>query len=94
MDERGNRRDRPSRPSDDDRGLFLARAAKSFQDSVTRAGPVALASYTLIGAIIVLGGIGYALDKWRGRDHWFLLLGLLLGLIVGFYELAKTTFSK
>jgi F0F1-type ATP synthase assembly protein I len=50
---------------------------------------VALASYTLIGAIIVLGGIGYAIDSWRGRDHWFLLGGLLLGIIVGFYELAK-----
>jgi F0F1-type ATP synthase assembly protein I len=53
---------------------------------------VALASYTLIGAILVLGGIGYALDLWRGSGHWFLLGGLLLGLVVGFYELAKATF--
>ena len=89
MDERRNRPDRPARRSDEDRGLFLERAAKSFQDTVTRAGPVALASYTLIGAIIVLGGIGYVLDRWRGKDHWFFLGGLLLGLIVGFYELAK-----
>ena len=94
MDERPDRPDRPARRSDEDRGLFLERAAKSFQETVTRAGPVALASYTLIGAIIVLGGIGYALDKWRGDGHGFLLGGLLLGLIVGFYELAKTTFSR
>ena len=49
-----------------------------------------MASYTLIGAIILLGGIGYAIDKWRGTSPWFLFGGLILGLIVGFYELAKT----
>ena len=94
MDERPDRPDRPARRSDEDRGLFLERAAKSFQDTVTRAGPVALASYTLIGAIIVLGAIGYALDLWRGSGHWFVLGGLFLGIIVGFYELAKTAFPK
>jgi F0F1-type ATP synthase assembly protein I len=94
MDERNNRPDHPGRNSDADRGLFLERAAKSFQETVTRAGPTAVASYTLIGAILVLGGIGYALDAWRGSDHWFLLGGLLLGLIVGFYELAKTVWPS
>jgi len=75
-------------------GLFLERAAKAFQENVTRAGPVALASYTLIGAIILLGGIGYAVDRWRGTSPWFLLGGLLLGLIVGFYELAKAVWPR
>jgi F0F1-type ATP synthase assembly protein I len=60
------------------------------QENVRRAGPAAGASYTLIGAIILLGGIGYAIDAWRGTTPWFLLGGLLLGIIVGFYELAKT----
>jgi len=94
MDERPNRPHRAAPNSESDKGLFLERAARSFQESVTRAGPVALASYTLIGAILVLGGIGYALDAWRGSGHGFLLGGLLLGLIVGFYELAKSVFSK
>ena len=50
-----------------------------------------MAGYTLIGAIVLLGGIGYAVDMWRGAgEHWFLLGGLALGLTVGFYELAKT----
>ena len=89
--------DRPNRPasnSESDRGLFFERAAKSFQETVTRAGPVAMASYTLIGAILLLGGIGYAVDAWRGNGHWFLLGGLLLGVIVGFYELAKAVFTR
>ncbi len=94
MDERSNRPNRAARNSESDRGLFLEKAAKSFQETVTRAGPVALASYTLIGAILVLGGIGYSLDLWRGSGHWFLLGGLLLGIIVGFYELAKAAFPR
>ena len=53
-----------------------------------------MGSYTLIGAIILLGGIGYAVDQWWGTSPWFLLAGLLLGLIVGFYELAKTVFKR
>ena len=67
-----------------------ARSLKALQATVMRSGPAAMVSYTLIGAIILLGGIGYGLDEWRGTSPWFLLGGLLLGLIVGFYELAKT----
>jgi F0F1-type ATP synthase assembly protein I len=73
---------------------FLARSARYLQDTVRRSGPAAAASYTLIGAIILFGGIGYAIDEWRGTSHWYLLGGLLLGLIVGFYDLAKTVFRR
>lgn len=55
-----------------------------------KSGPAVAAGYTLIGAIILLGGIGYALDGWLETSPWFLLGGLMLGLVVGFYELAKT----
>jgi F0F1-type ATP synthase assembly protein I len=72
---------------------FLARSFRYLQESVRRSGPAAAASYTLIGAIILFGGIGYAIDEWRGTSPWFLLGGLLLGLIVGFYDLAKTVFK-
>jgi F0F1-type ATP synthase assembly protein I len=75
---------------DDDRGGLLGRSMQYMQENVRRAGPAAGASYTLIGAIILLGGIGYAIDAWQGTTPWFLLGGLLLGIIVGFYELAKT----
>ena len=79
---------------DNDRARFLARSAKSLQENAERAGPAAGASYTLIGAIIFLGGIGYAADQWRGTFPWFLVTGLVLGLIVGFYELARAVWRK
>ena len=80
--------------SEKEPGFFLARSLRYMQESLRRSGPAAEAGYTLIGAIILLGGIGYALDAWRGTSPWFLLSGLLLGLIVGFFELAKTIWGK
>ena len=73
---------------------FVERSARKFQENVTRSAPVAVASYTLIGAIILLGSIGYALDKWRGTSPWFLLGGLLIGIVVGFYELVKVAWKR
>ena len=52
------------------------------------------ASYTLIGAIVLLGGIGYGVDQWRGTAPWGLFVGLSLGLIVGFYKLAKIVWHR
>jgi len=79
---------------DDDSNLFLARSLRYLQENIRRSGPAAGASYTLIGAILLLGGIGYALDVWLSSSPWLLLTGLLLGLIVGFYELAKTVWRR
>lgn len=69
--------------------FFSAGGLRALQTTVSRSGPAAMVSYTLIGAIILLGGLGYAIDEWRGTSPWFLIGGLILGLIVGFYELAK-----
>ncbi len=72
----------------------LRRATEQFQERAEQAGPAAGAGYTLIGAIILLGGIGYAIDVWRGTAPGFLVGGLILGIVVGMYELAKTVFTK
>jgi F0F1-type ATP synthase assembly protein I len=72
----------------------LARATRSFQENVSRSGPVAGASYALIGAILLLGGIGYVADRSFGTGPWGLVVGLTFGIIVGFYELAKTVWPR
>ena len=73
------------------RSFSYSRSAKSLQENATRAGSAAGASYTLVGGILVLGGIGYAVDHWRGTSPWGLIIGLALGIIVGFYDLVKST---
>jgi F0F1-type ATP synthase assembly protein I len=79
---------------EDDSGLFFARSLRFLQENLRRSGPAVVAGYTLIGAIGLFGGAGYALDAWRGTSPWFLLAGLLLGVVVGFYELAKLVFRR
>jgi F0F1-type ATP synthase assembly protein I len=77
-----------------ERGFLSSRSLKYLQENLRRSGPVAAAGYLLIGSIILLGGLGYALDSWRGTSPWFLLGGLLLGIVVGFYELAKIIWPR
>jgi F0F1-type ATP synthase assembly protein I len=79
---------KPNRP------FSFAKSAKSLQENVTQSGPAAAASYTLIGAIILLGGIGYGVDAWQGTAPWGLVIGLLAGIVVGFYELMRTMWHK
>ena len=71
------------------RRFSIERATRAFQDNVVSAGPAAAASYTLVGGIILLGGIGYAVDRWWGSAPWGLVIGLALGIVVGFYELIR-----
>jgi F0F1-type ATP synthase assembly protein I len=73
---------------------FLGRSMEALQDNAQQAGPAAAASYTLVGAIVLLGGLGYALDLWQGWAPWGLVVGLSLGVLVGFYQLIKTTQSR
>lgn len=79
---------------DDDNGLFFARSLRFLQENLRRSGPAVTAGYTLIGAIVLLGGVGYVLDASLGTAPWLLVSGLLLGVVVGFYELAKVTFRR
>jgi len=76
------------------RAFSFGRATRAFQENVQKAGPVAGASYTLIGGILLLGGLGYGFDSWAETRPWGLVTGLLLGMIVGFYELVKTVWRK
>jgi F0F1-type ATP synthase assembly protein I len=71
------------------REFVSVRALRALQANISHSGPAAMVSYTLIGAIILLGGIGYAIDEWQGTAPWGLVGGLILGLVVGFYELAR-----
>jgi F0F1-type ATP synthase assembly protein I len=79
---------------ENDGETFLSRSLKALQENLRRSGPAVVAGYTLIAAIVLLGGIGYALDAWLSTSPWFLLAGLLLGIIVGFVELAKIVWRK
>jgi len=72
----------------------LASSFAYLQKMMKQSGPAMGASYTLIGSVIILGAIGYFIDKWQDTSPIFLMVGLLIGIIVGFYEIAKTIWAK
>lgn len=76
-------------PGDRRPGDPLSGAAKQLQTSLRASGAAAATAYTLIGAIVLFGGIGYLCDRWLGTAPWLLVLGLFAGIVVGFYELAR-----
>lgn len=71
-----------------------AGSASSFQKFLRQAGPAIAASYTLIGALFLLGGGGFFLDRWLETGTVFTFAGLVLGLLVGLYEIAKIALKK
>jgi ATP synthase protein I len=46
-------------------------------------------AYGLIAAILIGGALGYLLDDWLDTKPWLSLLGLISGLVVGFYTLVR-----
>ena len=52
------------------------------------------ASYSVLGALALFGVGGYYLDRYRENENFWLIIGLLLGVIVGMYELAKYILKK
>ena len=77
-----------------DEDPFLKRSTEALQHTAEQAAPAAGAGYTLIGAIMLLGLIGYGIDRWRGTSPWFLLTGLVLGITIGFVQLVRTVWKK
>jgi F0F1-type ATP synthase assembly protein I len=66
-----------------------AQSNKALQDNLDRSEPRIIASYALVGAILLFGGIGFAADWWAGSAPWFVLLGLLIGTVLGFWNLLR-----
>ena len=71
---------------DDD---FIRKTLNEFQRFLKLSAPAASASNTLLGGIISLSLIGYVIDINSDTYPTFFIIGLLIGLIVGLYQLYK-----
>lgn len=80
--------------TDDDREPSVLRALRALQSGVQQAVPAAAAGYTLIGAIVFMGALGYAFDRWQGTSPTGLVIGLLSGVVAGLYLLAKELWHR
>ena len=52
------------------------------------------ASYSVLGALAFFGFGGYWLDRRFGEGNVWLIIGLLFGVVIGMYELAKYILKK
>ena len=62
---------------------------KSFQNIVKQSGPAAAASYGLIASILIFTYFGWLIDRKIDSSPFAILIGMLLGMIIGFYHLIK-----
>ncbi|GAB4225600.1 MAG: hypothetical protein Kow0062_27910 [Acidobacteriota bacterium] len=76
---------RSAEDTDDTAGARLARALK-------QAAPFLGAAWTLTAALLAGALGGRWLDGRLGTGPWLTLAGIVLGLLVGFYELARVAF--
>lgn len=68
--------------------------ARIFGGSVKTSARSMDAAYGLVGAVLGLGFIGWLVDRHYGTAPTWLLVGLLLGVVVGLYTLARTVLWK
>ncbi len=49
------------------------------------------AAFTLFASVVAFLGVGWLLDRWLGTRPWFLVAGIVVGAIAGFYEFVRIT---
>jgi len=64
-------------------------AVESLQENLQRSQPAILASYGLIGAIAIFGGLGFFADRLWNTSPYLTFGGLLIGAAVGFGALIR-----
>ena len=61
----------------------------SLQDELGERERSMSVSYGIVGAVLGLGAIGFVLDRVLSSTPWLMLVGLFLGLAIGFYSLRR-----
>ncbi len=74
-------------------GFDWGKSFAYFQKIIKDSGPAATASYTLLASVLVFTLLGWYIDTVKESKPIGILVGLGIGLITGFYHLAKTIWT-
>ena len=61
------------------------------EETNRKSGLAYAAAFSLFAAVVAGLAIGWLLDRWLETGPWLLVVGLVLGAAVGFYELVRAT---
>jgi F0F1-type ATP synthase assembly protein I len=60
-------------------------------ESNRKSGLAYAAALTLFMCVASLTGVGWAVDRWLGTRPAFLVVGIIFGSVVGFYQFVRLT---
>ena len=66
-------------------------ANREDQEANEKSGIAYAAALNLFACVVAMAGIGWLVDRWRGTTPWFLVVGIVLGAVVGFYQFVRLT---
>ncbi|NJM51975.1 MAG: hypothetical protein HC846_00485 [Blastocatellia bacterium] len=64
---------------------------ESDAETIRKSGMAYGAVVTLVGAILLFLAIGWAVDKYLNTSPWGMVIGIIFGAIVGFYQFVRIT---
>jgi F0F1-type ATP synthase assembly protein I len=67
---------------------------RGFGSRLKSSGPAADAGWTLSGSVLACLLVGYMLGNYFGANPAATIIGLFVGIVVGFYNLAKVMWRK
>ena len=61
------------------------------EETTRKSGLAYAAAINLFASVVTLAGLGWLLDRWLVTSPWFLVAGVVLGAVVGFYQFIRLT---
>jgi F0F1-type ATP synthase assembly protein I len=72
-------------------GFFQPPQMPETQEETARKSGLAFSiGIAFFGSVLVMLGIGWLVDLWLKTAPWGIVVGIVLGSIIGFYQLVKT----
>lgn len=61
------------------------------EETNRKSGIAYSAGLMLFSSVVAFCGAGWLADRWLGTKPWLLVVGIVLGAIVGFYQFIRLT---